>query len=136
MITLLGVYWFGVPFQGNPWLLAWLSLLFTFSGLGLGLLISTIAKSQKEAQTLTSLLMMLTQLLTGFIYPRSPMPAVVKAIGNLIPLTYFIRIVRGIVTKGRRPHISVERRDLAHHLRRDGDVLRRRNLQKTTRLRN
>ena len=100
MITLLGVYWFGVPFQGNPWLLAWLSLLFTCSGLGLGLLISTIAKSQKEAQTLTSLLMMLTQLLTGFIYPRSPMPAIVKAIGNLIPLTYFIRIIRGIVTKG------------------------------------
>lgn len=100
MITLLGVYWFGVPFQGNPLLLAWLSLLFTCSGLGLGLLISTIARSQKEAQSLTSMLMMLTQLLTGFIYPRSPMPAVVKAIGNLIPLTYFIRIVRGIVTKG------------------------------------
>lgn len=100
MITLLGVYWFGVPFRGNPWLLAWLSLLFTCSGLGLGLLISTIAHSQKEAQQLTSLLMMLTQLLTGFIYPRSPMPPIIKAIGNLIPLTYFLRIVRGIVTKG------------------------------------
>jgi ABC-2 type transport system permease protein len=100
MITLLGVFWFGVPFRGNPWLLLWLSMLFTISGLGLGLLISTIAHSQKEAQQLTSLLMMLTQLLTGFIYPRSPMPPVVKAIGNLIPLTYYIRIVRGIITKG------------------------------------
>ncbi len=100
MITLVGVYWFGVPFRGNPWLLAWLSLLFIASGLGLGLLISTIAKTQKEAQQLTSLLMMFSQLLTGFIYPRSPMPPIVQWIGNLIPLTFFIRIVRGIVTKG------------------------------------
>ena len=100
VITLLGVFWFGVPFRGSPWLFALLSSLFIISGIGLGLLISTIARTQKEAQQLTSLLMMLSQLLTGFIYPRSPMPAAVKAIGNLIPLTYAIRIVRGIVTKG------------------------------------
>jgi len=100
MITLLGVFWFGVPFRGNPWLLAWLSFLFICSGLGLGLLISTIARTQKEAQQIASLLMMFSQLLTGFIYPRSPMPPVVRAIGNLIPLTYFIRIARGIITKG------------------------------------
>jgi ABC-2 type transport system permease protein len=100
VITLLGVFWFGVPFRGSPWLLAWLSLLFIVSGLGLGLLISTIAQTQRQTQQLTALLMMLSQLLTGFIYPRAPMPAPVKAIGNLIPLTYYIRIVRGIVTKG------------------------------------
>ncbi|MBN2389823.1 MAG: ABC transporter permease [Anaerolineae bacterium] len=100
MITLLGVFWFGVPFRGDPWLLAWLSFLFICSGLGLGLLISTIVRTQKEAQQLTALLMMFSQLLTGFIYPRSPMPVVVRAIGNLIPLTYFIRIARGIITKG------------------------------------
>ncbi|MBL7200181.1 MAG: ABC transporter permease [Anaerolineae bacterium] len=100
VITVLGVYWFGVPFKGSMWLFAWLSLLFIVSGIGLGLLISTIAQTQSQTQQLTSLLMMLSQLLTGFIYPRGPMPAVVKAIGNLIPLTYFIRIARGIVTKG------------------------------------
>lgn len=100
VITLLGVYWFGVPFQGSPWHFALLSLLFVVSGLGLGLLISTVAQTQKQAQQLTSLLMMLSQLLTGFIYPRAPMPLPVRLIGNLIPLTYFIRIVRGIVTKG------------------------------------
>jgi ABC-2 type transport system permease protein len=98
--TALGVYWFGVPFRGSVWTFAWLSLLFILSGLGLGLLISTVAKTQKETQQLTALLMMLSQLLTGFIYPRSPMPPLVKAVGNLIPLTYYIRIVRGIVTKG------------------------------------
>ncbi|HOU15300.1 MAG TPA: ABC transporter permease [Anaerolineae bacterium] len=100
MITLLGVFWFGVPFQGNPWLLAWLSFVFICSGLGLGLLISTIARTQKEAEQLSALLMLFSQLLTGFIYPRSPMPPVVRALGNLIPLTYFIRIARGIITKG------------------------------------
>ncbi len=100
VITVLGVAWFGVPFQGDPWLFAWLSLLYVVSGLGLGMLISSMAHTQKEAQQLTGLLMMLSQLLTGFIYPRSPMPVVVKAVGNLIPLTYFIRIARGIITKG------------------------------------
>ena len=100
VITLLGVYWFGVPFRGSTWLFAWLSLLFILSGLGLGLLISTVAKTQRETQQLTALFMMLSQLLTGFIYPRAPMPPLVKAVGNLIPLTYYIRIARGIVTKG------------------------------------
>lgn len=100
VITVLGIFWFGVPFRGNLWLFAWLSLLFTVSGLGLGLLISTVTRSQKEAEQMTSLLMMLSLLLTGFIYPRSPMPVAVKMIGNLIPLTYFIRIARGIITKG------------------------------------
>lgn len=100
LITALGVLWFGVPFRGSPWLLTWLSLLFIISGLGLGLLVSTFAHTQKEAQQITALLMMLSQLLTGFIYPRGPMPPLVKAVGNLIPLTYFIRIVRGIITKG------------------------------------
>jgi ABC-2 type transport system permease protein len=46
------------------------------------------------------LLFLLNLLLTGFIYPRAPMPPVVQAIGNLIPLTYAIRITRGIFTKG------------------------------------
>lgn len=100
VITVAGVFWFGVPFQGNPWLFVWLSLLFIVSGLGLGLLISTVAGTQREAQQLTTMLMLLSQLLTGFIYPRGPMPPVVKGIGNLIPLTYFIRIARGIITKG------------------------------------
>lgn len=100
MITVLGVLWFGVPFRGSILLFAWLSLIFILACLALGLLISSVAKTQKETQQLTALLMMLSQLLTGFIYPRAPMPPVVKAIGDLIPLTYFIRIARGIITKG------------------------------------
>ncbi|MGC9400232.1 MAG: ABC transporter permease [Anaerolineae bacterium] len=99
-IMVPAVFWFGVPFRGDPWTFIALALLFTISGLGLGLLISTVAKTQKETQQLTSTLMLLSQLLTGFIYPREPMPAVVRWVGNLIPLTYFVRIARGLITKG------------------------------------
>jgi ABC-2 type transport system permease protein len=99
-VILLGIYWFDVPFQGDPWLFAWLSLLFIVSGLGLGLLISTVSQTQHQAQQIAMLLFMLNILLTGFLYPRAAMPPLVQAIGNLIPLTYAIRIMRGIFTKG------------------------------------
>jgi len=100
ILVLVGVFWFGVPFRGSPWLFAWLSLVFIVSGLGLGLLISTVAQTQKQAQQLTTVLMLLTMMLTGLFYPRSTMPPVVQAVGNLIPVTYFNRIARGIITKG------------------------------------
>lgn len=99
-VVLVGIYWFGVPFQGNPWLFLWLSLLFVISGLGLGLLVSTVAQTQRQAQQITSTLLMLAVLITGFVYPRSAMPGIVQAVGGLIPLTYFIRIARGIFCKG------------------------------------
>ena len=100
-ITLgLGVFWFGVPFKGDLWLYLWLSLLFIASSLGLGLLVSTIARNQRQAQQITQMLMIFSMLLTGLIYPRNAMPAFSQFIGDLIPLTYFIRISRGIVTKG------------------------------------
>jgi len=77
-----------------------LSLVFIVSCLGLGLLISTIAKTQKQAQQITQMLMLFSMLLTGLVYPRNAMPLIPQWIGDLIPLTYFIRISRGIVTKG------------------------------------
>jgi len=98
--TLVGVFWFGVPFQGDPWLFAWLSVLFVASGLALGLLVSSIARTQREAQQVSAMISLVSMLLTGFIYPRGPMPAAIRLVGNLIPLTYFIRIARGIITKG------------------------------------
>jgi len=96
----LGVFWFGVPFKGSLWLYLWLSLLFIVSSLGLGLLVSTIARNQRQAHQITQMLMIFSMLLTGLVYPRGAMPAVPQFIGDLIPLTYFIRISRGIVTKG------------------------------------
>lgn len=100
IVTFVGVFWFNVPFRGNFWLYAWLTLLFIVSGLGMGLLMSTVAQTQKQVQQFSQLVALLSLLLSGFIYPRAPMPAAIQAVGGLIPLTYFVRIVRGIFTKG------------------------------------
>ncbi len=100
LIILLGVYWFKVPFRGSPVLFTWLSLLFIVSGLGMGLLLSTVSKNQKQAQQISAVVMIATLLLTGLLFPRSTMPPWVRFIGDLIPATYFIRIARGIITKG------------------------------------
>ena len=100
VILLLGVFWFGVPFNGNIGLFGVLSILFIVSGMGLGLLISTLAKTQRQAQQFTNLLNLLAMLLTGFIYPRLTMPLWTRIIGDLVPLTFYISIVRGIITKG------------------------------------
>ncbi len=99
-VIAIGVFWFNVPFQGSYWLFIGLSLLYVFSGLGLGLLVSSISQNQRQAQQLIMLLMMVSLLLGGFIFPRYTMPPVVRAIGNLFPITYFIPIARGIITKG------------------------------------
>jgi len=100
VILAIGVYWFKVPFQGSILLLAGLSILFIISGMGLGLIISAVAKTQRQAQQLTSVIQMLAMLLTGFIYPRTTMPLWTQLIGDLLPMTYFVRVIRGIMTKG------------------------------------
>jgi ABC-2 type transport system permease protein len=99
-ILAVGVFWFGVPFSGDIFLFAALSVLFVISGMGMGLFISTFSKTQRQAQQFSAVLNMLSMLLTGFIYPRTTMPLWAQGIGDLIPLTYFIRIIRGIITKG------------------------------------
>jgi ABC-2 type transport system permease protein len=100
MILAIGVFWFDVPFQGSFLLLAGLSILFIISGMGLGLVISAVAKNQRQAQQLTAVIQLLAMLLTGFLYPRTTMPLWTQIIGNFIPMTYFVRIIRGIMTKG------------------------------------
>ncbi len=99
-VIAIGVFWFKVPFQGSFGLFIGLSSLYVLSGLGLGLLISSISQNQRQAQQLMMLFMMVSLLLGGFIFPRYTMPAVVRIIGNLFPMTYFVPIARGIITKG------------------------------------
>ena len=96
----IGIFWFGVPFQGSLLLYLWLSLLFIASCLGLGLLISTRAKTQFEANASSAFFMLFGLLLSGLFYPRIGMPLIPQLIGDLTPLTYFLRISRGIYTKG------------------------------------
>ncbi len=96
----IGVWFFKVPFQGSLWSFFWLSLLFVISSLGLGLLISTISQTQRQAQQFANIFTLFSLVLTGFLYPVSSMPAIPQLIGRLMPLYYFLRIVRGIITKG------------------------------------
>lgn len=99
-ILALGVFWFGVPFHGSVVLFVWLTLLFMFSGLGLGILVSTVSSNQRQAQQLTSMIMLPGMMLSGYIFPRSQMPVVVQRAGDLLPVTHFLQIARGIMTKG------------------------------------
>ena len=68
--------------------------------LGLGLLVSTISDNQKQSQQTAMLIMLIGLVLGGFMFPRYLMPPFIRILGNLFPLTYFIPIARGIVTKG------------------------------------
>ncbi len=96
----IGVLWFQVPFQGNIFLYFWMCVIFVVGSLALGLLISTRARTQRQAQQMALLPMLFGLLLGGLIYPRSSMPLIPQFIGNLFPLTYFLRISRSIFVKG------------------------------------
>ncbi len=99
-VVVVGVFGFGVPFQGDFPLFFALSMLYAASGLGLGLLISSVSRNQRQATQLLLLIMFLSQFLSGFIFPRYAMPQVLSAIGLIFPLTFFIPIARGFFTKG------------------------------------
>ena len=99
-VIAVGVFWFHVPFQGNFWFFLGLSLIYIAAGLGLGLLISTVSENQRQTQQLTMMFTMVGQVLGGFIFPRYAMPAIIRLVGDIFPLTYFVPISRGIITKG------------------------------------
>ncbi|MCL4560628.1 MAG: ABC transporter permease [Chloroflexi bacterium] len=99
-IVAAGHYWFGVPFVGNLWLFFGLALIYVFSGLGLGLMISSVSQNSRQAQQLTMMIVMVGLILGGFIFPQYAMPKVLQWVGYIFPLTYFIPIARGIANKG------------------------------------
>ncbi len=100
LILALGVLWFGVAFKGSLGLYLLLTFSFIMSSLGLGFLISTVAKNQRQAQQMSTVVMLFSMLLTGIVYPRNTMPFIPQLIGSFLPLTYFIRISRGVIMKG------------------------------------
>lgn len=94
------VYLFGIPIHGSLALLMALSSLFIVCALALGLLVSTLAKTQLEAMQFAFLLMLPTVLLSGFMFPRSEMPFPIYLVSFAIPATYFLEILRGIILRG------------------------------------
>jgi ABC-2 type transport system permease protein len=101
LVVAVAVFWFEVPLRGSFVLLLAMSLLYVFCTLSLGLLISTISDTQQQAM-MTATFFFLTPMiyLSGFIFPIENMPAIIQPFTYLIPLRYFLVIVRGIFLKG------------------------------------
>lgn len=96
----LGSLIFDIPVVGSLGLLYFLTSAFIFASLGVGLLISTVARTQAQAMQLSFFFMLPNILLSGYIFPREAMPEPAQWIGLLLPLTFFLRILRGILLKG------------------------------------
>jgi ABC-2 type transport system permease protein len=102
IILVAARYLFGVPIMGSVALLVLLSTLFAASNLAVGYTFSTIAQNQLQAVQMTFFFFLPNFLLSGYAFPFRGMPQWAQAIGEALPLTHFIRIVRGIMLKGNR----------------------------------
>jgi ABC-2 type transport system permease protein len=98
--TALTVWQFGVPFTGSFSALLLASLIYTVAGLALGLLISTVSRTQQEAFMLLILLFLPAVMLSGFISPVESMPPAFRWLTAINPVRYFLEIVRGVFLKG------------------------------------
>ena len=100
MIALIGVFWFEIPFRGNPLILLLGNILFLLSSVGIGLFISTISSTQQQAQISTFFFMMPAFILSGFAFPLENMPQWLQYLTYINPLRYFIIVIRGVFLKG------------------------------------
>jgi ABC-2 type transport system permease protein len=99
VILFLGSVCFKVPMLGSMPLLYALTFPFIIAVLGVGLIISTIGRTQAQAMQLSVFYMMPSILLTGFMFPREASPVLVQWLGLLMPMTYYLELVRGITLK-------------------------------------
>jgi len=100
MIIGIGVLLFGVPVVGNLGLLAALSTLFIATNLSIGYTFSTVAQNQLQAMQMSMMFFLPNILLSGFLFPFAGMPVWAQYIGEALPLTHYLRIVRSIMLKG------------------------------------
>jgi len=100
VILLAARYLFNVPELGNFGLLAVCILLFVMANLGIGITFSTLAQSQLQAMQMAFFFFLPSMLLSGFFFPFRGMPQWAQFIGSILPLSHFMRIVRGILLKG------------------------------------
>jgi ABC-2 type transport system permease protein len=100
LILLVGTLLFGVPIRGSLLLLLALTGLYLLPTLGYGLVISTMAQTQQQAQLMIMPLMLPAFMLSGYIFPIASLPIVLQFVGYLLPTTYFIYVMRAVVVKG------------------------------------
>jgi ABC-2 type transport system permease protein len=110
LILVAGVLIFGVPVAGSLGLLYLLAFLFIAANLALGMLFSTLARTQQQAMQMSFFFILPNILLSGFMFPFEAMPRPAQILAEGLPLTHFLRIIRGIVLKG------AELRDLRNDL--------------------
>lgn len=96
----VGTQVFHAPLEGSVTLLFVLSFVFLLGSLGIGLLVSTVSRTQTQAMQTAFFFILPSLLLSGFMFPREGMPLALHDLGFLIPLTYFLKILRGIMLKG------------------------------------
>ncbi|HBE74037.1 MAG TPA: ABC transporter permease [candidate division Zixibacteria bacterium] len=103
LVLAAGTLWFGVVLRGS---LLWLSLasaVFVLTVLGIGMFVSTLAHTQAQAMMVNQLFMATNMMLSGFMFPISSMPQAMQHVTYLVPLRYFLEIVRGVYLKGTGP---------------------------------
>ncbi len=100
LIISIGVLLFGVPIVGNLAVLAALSTLFIAANLSIGYTFSTVAQNQLQAMQMSMMFFLPNILLSGFLFPFAGMPIWAQWIGEALPLTHYLRIVRSIMLKG------------------------------------
>ncbi|WP_029090347.1 ABC transporter permease [Brevibacterium album] len=99
IVTLLGVWLFGVPFAGSVWVFALAAFVFLFVVLGMGVLVSSVSQNTGQAIQMAIMLLLPQVLLSGLIFPLESMAAGVRWIGYILPLTWFTDIARGIMLR-------------------------------------
>ncbi len=99
-VLLIGSWWFGVPIRSSLGLIFGLSAIFVLTSLGIGLLASTIANTQQEAMLSVWMLLLPSLFLSGFFFPLEAMPRFLQWISLLIPLRYYLVIIRALMLKG------------------------------------
>jgi ABC-2 type transport system permease protein len=97
---MVGIIVFDLPVRGSLGLLYLLTSFFIVASLALGIMISNVAKTQMQAMQMSFFIFLPSILLSGFMFPREAMPAVIQWVGYLIPLSYYLQILRGIILKG------------------------------------
>jgi ABC-2 type transport system permease protein len=100
MVILFARLWFRIPMAGSAFLLLAASSLFLLSTLGIGLLISTVSRTQQQAMMTNFFFILPFFMLSGFVFPIANMPAVVQGLTHLNPLSHFLIIIRGVFLKG------------------------------------
>ena len=101
IVLLVIVFWFEVPMRGSFWLLFAMSLIYLMTTLGLGLFVSTISHTQQQAMMTSTFFFLIPMMyLSGFVFPIENMPEPIQPLTYLIPLRYFVVILRGIFLKG------------------------------------